>query len=282
MISQSVITAVLIGMAINGLIPIIGGIILLAAGKIKGSGFWAGVLAYIIGFLISSLAAAFSTLPFSERIAKDPEFINTLSILVNVVMFVILILAMTICIRSCMKRTRTFKGGISCGLGFGMAYSITSAIGCISSYSVFSMINSGEFDRQYKAGIEQGFITKEQFAEAKAAFTQLTVPDIIMQITAALGIGLVLTASGAFIMKAVCAKNTFLGFMISAIVTSADGLSAMIPNAAAASVIPVAIGAAALIFAFRTKDKTVPQNVPAVKDDFLDSIEKSKNDSQEQ
>lgn len=281
MISQNVITAVLIGIVITGIIPVIGWIVLLAAGKIKGSSFWAGVLAYIIGFLVSSLAAALSTLPFSERIAKDPGFMGTLSIIVNIAMFVILTLSMMICIRSCMKRTRSFKGGVSCGLGFGMAYSITSAIGFISSYYTFSMINSGEFDRQYMAVIEQGLITKEQFAEAKSVFTLMTVQDMIMQITAALGIGLALTASGVFIMNAICAKNAFPGFFISAVITSADGLSTMIPNFIAASVIPVAIGAAAIIFAFRVKDKSVPQSAPAAKDDFLTSIENVKNDSNE-
>lgn len=279
MISQNVITAVLIGIVINGLIPVIGGTVLLIMGKIKGSSFWAGVLAYIIGLLVSSLAAAFSTLPFAGRIAEDPGFMGTLSIIVNIAMFVIFILAMVICIRSCMKRTRSFKGGISCGLGFGAAYSVTSAIGFISSYFTFSMINSGEFDRQYLAIIEQGLMTKEQFAEAKSVFTSMTVQDMIMQIAAALGIGLMLTASGIFIMNAVCAKNTFPGFIISAIMTSAGGLSTMIPNFIAASVIPVAIGTAALIFAFRVKDKAAPQNVPAAKDDFLTSIENAKNDS---
>ncbi len=279
MISQNVITAVLIGIVITGIIPAIGWVVLLVTGKIKGSGFWAGVLAYIIGFIVSSIAAGLSTLPFAEKLEKDPGFIDTLSIIVNLAMFVILILSMMICIRSCMKRTRSFKGGISCGLGFGMAYSITSAIGFISSYYTFSLINSGEFDRQYMAIIEQGLITKEQFAEAKSVFTLMTVQDMIMQITAAIGIGLVLTASGVFIMNAVCAKNTFPGFIISAIITSAGGLSTMIPNFIAASVIPVAIGAAALIFAFRVKDKAVPQNVPAAKDDFLTSIENVKKDN---
>ena len=148
MIRQDVITVFLIGAVLTGVIPIIGTIVLLVMGKIKGSSFWAGVLTYIIGFLVSSLMAALSTLPFSARIAEEPEFENTLSIIITILMLVILVISMTICISSCMKRTRSFKGGISCGLGSGIAYSVTAALGSIYSYSIFAMINSGEFDRQ--------------------------------------------------------------------------------------------------------------------------------------
>ena len=52
MIGQNVIYAVLIGIVITGVIPVIGGIILLAAGKLKGSSFWAGVLTYIIAIIV--------------------------------------------------------------------------------------------------------------------------------------------------------------------------------------------------------------------------------------
>ncbi|MDE6746169.1 MAG: hypothetical protein K2J72_05970, partial [Oscillospiraceae bacterium] len=55
MISKGVITAALIGIAVTGLIPVVAGLVLLAVHKIKASSFWAGVLAFAIAIVASSV-----------------------------------------------------------------------------------------------------------------------------------------------------------------------------------------------------------------------------------
>ena len=186
-------------------------------------------------------------------------------------------LSMGICIKSCMKKTRSFKGGISCGLGFAAGYAVTTAIGFVSIYTIFSMINSGIFDTQYTILIEQGVLSKEDFAAMKAVYTDYTIPAIASETASTFGLSLAAAASGVFIMRFVCAKKTFLGILISAVVILLENISAVIPNVIAASVVPLAIGAAAMIFAFRMKDSTAAEEVPAVKDDFLTAVENSKN-----
>ena len=276
MIGQNVIYAVLIGIVITGVIPVIGGIILLAAGKLKGSSFWAGVLTYIIAIIVSSIIISIASMPMLMQSDGFPTPESTSSAGIGVVSSIIIALcfalSMGICIKSCMKKTRSFKGGISCGLGFAAGYAVTTAIGFVSIYTIFSMINSGIFDTQYTILIE-----KEDFAAMKAVYTDYTIPAIASETASTFGLSLAAAASGVFIMRFVCAKKTFLGILISAVVILLENISAVIPNVIAASVVPLAIGAAAMIFAFRMKDSTAAEEVPAVKDDFLTAVENSKN-----
>ena len=279
MIEKSIIYATLIGIVITGVIPVIGGIILLVTGKLKGSSFWAGVLAYIIAIIVSSIISSMMSMPMIMQSGGIPAQEDTakIGVISSIVSAVCFALSIGICIKSCMKKTRSFKGGISCGLGFAAGYAVTTAIGLVSIYAIFGMINSGTFDAQYTALIEQGFLSKEDFAAMKAVYTDYNVPAIALETASALGLSLAAAASGAFIMRFVCAKKTFLGILLSAIVILLGSISSIIPNVIAASVISLAIGAAAMIFAFRMKDSTAAEEVPAVKDDFLNSVENAKN-----
>ena len=274
MITQNVIMTVLIGTVITGVIPCIGGIILLAAGKIRGTSFWAGVLTYIISMIASTIIVAVMTLFMMDMVQNNPVMFGAIG---TVVIFMCMIIAMGICEGSCMKN-RTFNGALSCGLGFGIGYTVTAAISFISAYVTFGMINSGEFDRKYADYIELGYISKEDLNEMKSQFTAFTVTEGISQTIQSVAFAMVLIACAVFIMRGKCTKNLFIGIFASVMLSAADMLSTLIPNTAAAMIIPAAIAIAAFIFAFRMKDKIVEEKAPAVPDSFLESIERVQND----
>ena len=107
MISKNVITAALIGMAVTGLIPVIGGLVLLAVHKIKASSFWAGVLAYVIAFIaysvitgIVSAAVMLSSAggDISGMMSSAANENSTAAVLISVCLGVAFALAMSICI----------------------------------------------------------------------------------------------------------------------------------------------------------------------------------------
>ena len=277
MITQSVIMAVLIGIVITGVIPFIGGIVLLVSGKIRGTSFWAGVLAFIIAMIATAIVGAILAIPLMNMIQTNPMMFNAISMVIT---GVCMALAMGICIGACMKRNN-FNGALSCGLGFGTGYSVTVAIGLISTYATAAMINSGQFDAMYSAALDQGVITKEQLYELKSQFIELTTQDVIAQTVATIGLAAAMVGCAVFIMRGKCSKNLALGIISSVIIISIDGIASMIPNPAAAAVLPAAIGIAALIFAFRMKDKVVQEQKPAVTDSFLESIEKVQNDQEQ-
>ena len=284
MIEKSVIYAVLIGIAVTGVVPVIGGIALLLTGKLKGSSFWAGVLTFIIEIIVSSIIISIASMPFidvsggavSAASVSENSTVIIISAIVNAVCFA---LSMGICIKSCMKKTRSFKGGISCGAGAAVGYAVTAAISFAVMYAFFVMINSGAFDRQYAPFIEQGVISKDDFTVMKAMYTDITASEMFSETASTVGYALSAAASGVFIMRFVCAKKTFLGILTAFIIILAEIFAAMIPNVIALIVVTLAIGAAALIFAFRMRESIVPEQAPAVKDDFITSIENAKNDS---
>lgn len=281
MISQSVIMAVLIGIVITGLVPVIGGIVLLATHKIKGTSFWAGVLAYIIAMIVYSIiggiisaAAMFST---GDMTGASIENSPALSAGLSAILAVCLALSMGICIGSCMKKTRTFKGAVSCGLGFGVSYMITTAIGLVSYYSTFSQINSGAFDKMYAQFVEMGAMDKEMVKTMKAMYTEFTVTDSLAQIIVAIGLTALLVAAAVFIMRGACVKKLFAGMGVSALaLAGASAVSAIIPNVLVGTVVAAAIGVAALIFAVRMKEQVVAPENPVVQDSFMQSIENAK------
>ncbi len=284
MIEKSVIYSVLIGIAVTGVVPVIGGIALLLTGKLKGSSFWAGVLTFIIELLVNSMIIAVASVPFMDISGGTVSAVSTsesgaLAVISVIVNAVCLALSMGICIKSCMKKTRSFKGGLSCGVGVAVGYAVTAAISFATVYAAFGMINSGAFDRQYAAFIEQGIISKNDLAVMKAVYTDITASEIFSETASALGYALSAAASGVFIMRAVCAKKTLLGISVAALLILAETVAAVIPNVIAVIVITLAIGAAALIFAFRMRESIVPEQAPAVKDDFITSIENAKDDS---
>lgn len=278
MITQSVIMSVLIGIVITGVVPCIGGIVLLAAGKIKGSSFWAGVLAYIISMIASTIIVAVMTLFMMDMVLNNQIMFGAIG---TVVVFLCMVLAMGICEGACMK-TNSFIGAMSCGLGFGVGYAVTAAISFISMYVTSGMINSGEFDRQYAELIGQGFLSKEQVNEMKSQYTAFTVPDIAAQIIQTVAFAMVLTAAAVFIMRGKCTKNLAIAIIASVMLSAADMLSTLIPNLAISIVVPAAIGIAALIFAVRMKDKIVEPETPVIHDSFLESIEKVQNDDSQE
>lgn len=270
--------AVLIGIVITGVIPFIGGIVLLLMGRIKGSSFWAGVLALLIAMIATAIFGAVMAIPLMDMMQNNPIMFGAIS---TVITSLCVVIAMGICEGACMK-TNTFKGALSCGAGFGIAYSITTAIGLISIYVTSGMINSGQFDALYSTAIDAGAITKEQLYEMKAQFIEFTLSDMVLQISVTVAFAVVMAACAVFIMYGKCSKNLALAIISSVIIAALDGLAGMIPNAITASVVSLAIAAAAMIFAFRIKDKVAEEQKPAVQDSFMQAVENARNDDSQE
>lgn len=288
MISREVITAALIGLAVTGVVPVIAGLALLAAHKIKASSFWAGVLAYVIAFVVYAVLSgvlsvamiASGGLDMTSMMNAATEDSSTLSIILTICLGVIFAIAMSICVGKCMK-TRTFNAALSCGLGFGASYLVTAAMGFYSSYSTFSMINSGAFDSMYAPLVSSGVYTKETVNMLKETFTSQTAGDMVISIVSPVAVALLMAAAAVIIMRGVCAKKAFAGIGVSLVLFAAQfGLSGLVPNAAAAVIVTLAIGAAALIFAVRMKKDIVPPEKPSyLNDSFMQSIENAKSET---
>ena len=284
MISQGVIYSVLIGIVLTGVVPIIGGIALLAMGKIKGSSFWAGVLAFIIAALVSGIGTIIVAMPTamtgmdSASLTAEPPVWQLIA--VALISALAIGFAMLILIKNCMK-TRTFKGAVSAGLGFAIPQLLTIAFSLVSMYLTFSQINSGTFDQLYAMSVDMGVITKEMVAEMKAIYTEFTVNDAIAQVLGAIGTALLMVAAAVAIMLFVIKKKAMIGALIAiggigvtSIVTS------VITNTLVAGVIAIAIGAAAFICAYRTKDSIVPPEKPAyANDSFMQSVASAKEEN---
>lgn len=287
MITQNVIMTVLIGIVLTGVVPLIGGIVLLATHKIKASSFWAGVLAYVIATIAYSIVGGIISMSVmmssGNMMMTEADFPPVLTAVLSAVLCVFIVLAMGICIGACMKKTRTFNGAVSCGLGFGAGYLITTAISLVSIYAVFAQINSGAFDKQYASLIEMGAMDKEMVKSMKEVYTGFTVLDGFSQVLAAAGFAMLCVAAAVFIMRGACVKKTFAGIGISALIFAAiGGVSALITNAVAGTVIVVAVGVAALIFALRMKEQiAVPEQPAAPADSFIQSIENAKSENTE-
>ncbi len=290
MISKGVIMAALAGIAVTGLIPVIAGLVLLAMHKIKASSFWAGVLTYIIAMIAYTIVggitsgimmAASGSIGGTMSEAMEPSVGLTVTLMV--IMSAVFMLSMGICIGSCMKKTRTFKGAVSCGLGFGVGYMVTTAIGLVSNYMIFASINSGDFDKQYVQFIEMGVFDKETVSAMKEVYTSMTVTDTLVGIISAVAGAALFAASAVFIMRAVCARILFAGVGVSfALFAFQSIVQSIIPNAVAGVVIAAAVGAAALIFALRIREQIVPPPKPSyASDSFMQTVENSKNEDAE-
>lgn len=288
MISREVITAVLIGLAVTGVIPIIAGLALLAVHKIKASSFWAGVLAYVIAFvaysilsgILSVVMVASGGLDMTGMMDAVTESNSLVSIVLTICLGVVIALAISICVGGCMK-TRTFNAALSCGLGFGISYLVMTAMNFYSSYSAFKLINSGEFDKMYASMVSQGLMDKGTVNTMKETIMAQTAGNVVVSVVSSVAVALLMAAAAVIIMRGVCAKKAFAGIGISLVLFAAQfGLSGIIPNAAAAVIVALAIGAAALIFAVRMKKDIVPPEKPSyTNDSFMKSIENVKNDT---
>lgn len=283
MISQGVIYAVLIGIVLTGVIPLIGGIALLAMGKIKGSSFWAGVLAFLIAAIVSGIGTIIVTIPTtmsaeSASLTAEPPAWQLIA--VSLITAVVLGFAMLILIRNCMK-TRTFKAAVSAGLGFAVPQLLTIAFSLVSMYLTFSQINSGAFDQLYAMSVDMGVITKEMVAEMKAVYLEFSAMDAIAQILGSFGTALLYVAAAIVIMLFVIKKQAMIGTLLAIGgigVTSV--ITSVITNALVAGIIALAIGAAAFIFAYRMKDDIVPPAQPtAANDTFMQSVASAKEDN---
>lgn len=277
MITQGVITAALIGVVITGLIPIIGGLVLMAMGKVKASSFWAGVLTYIISIIIVTIASLIVGIVIgiiNPALAQNTVLLGIVGAVLNCVIFAP---AMGVCVKSCMK-TRTFNAALSCGLGFGASYSVTTAISLLSTYITFASINSGEFDRQYAELIKMGVFDKETFNMLKATFTEYTVAQIVQMIITAIFFAAAITAAAVFIMRFVCTGRALPGIGLAMAAIGVCGIGSVIPNAAAAMIVTAAIGIAALIFAVRMKEQVTPPEKKAAYDPFMSSVENAKKE----
>lgn len=273
MITQSVIAASLIGIVITGLVPIIGGIVLMAMGKIKASSFWAGVLAYIIALIASGIVAVIIGIA-NPDLAGNTTLLGIVSSIITGVLFAV---AMSVCIKSCMK-LRTFNAALSCGLGFGAGYAVTMAIEFIGMYVTFGNINSGAFDVQYAQFVQMGVFDKETVNMLKETYTSQTVLTIIQQILMTVFFAAALAAAAVFVMRFVCSGKAFIGICYAMATITLYSIESIIPNAVAAIIGAAAIGTAALIFALRMREQVVPPEKKAVADPFLSSVENAKNE----
>ncbi|MDE6596809.1 MAG: hypothetical protein K2K44_12485 [Oscillospiraceae bacterium] len=273
MITQSVIAITLIGIVITGLVPIIGGIVLMAMGKIKASSFWAGVLAYIIGIIAAGIVAVIVGIA-APALAGNTVALGIVSAILRGVFFA---LAMGVCIKSCMK-LRTFNAAISCGLGFGASYAVTMAIELVGMYITFGSINSGEFDVQYAQFVQMGVFDKETVNMIKETYTSCTVMTIVQQILTVVFFAAALAAAAVFIMRFVCSGKASLGILSAIATLTLYSIGSVIPNAAAEVIVTAAIGIAALVFALRMKEQVVPPEKKVEIDPFMSSVENAKND----
>lgn len=287
MIDQNLITSVLLGLVITGVIPIIGGIILLATGKIKGSSFWAGILAYIIAMIASaiiSLIYSFTAMDMTDMMSvavTDNETSETLNIIMSLLSSAFMAIAMGICIACCMK-LRTLKAAVSCGFGFSIGYLLTIAFSFVSIYFGFLQINSGAFDEMYKVAIEEGMMTKEMFNVLKEQMVNIPVSEMILTTVYAVLTAVLFIAIAIFIMWGVCSKNTFTGIAAATLVMVLTGLPAVIPNLYVGVAIGAALSIVAIVIAFKMKDKIVPPQKPVVQDAFLQTVENSRQEENQE
>lgn len=289
MISKNVITAALIGIAVTGLIPVIGGLVLLAVHKIKASSFWAGVLAYIIAFVVYTIVTGIVSAAvmlssaggdMSGMMSSAANENSLFAVIISVCLGIAFALSMSICIGGCMK-TRTFNAAISCGLGFGISYLVMTAINFFSAYSVFGQINSGAFDKLYAPMVSQGIIDKETVNQLKESYISQTAGGLLISVISAIAVALLMAAAAVIIMRGVCAKKAFAGVGAALVLFAAQfGITGLIANAGAAAIVAAAIGAAALIFALRMRKDVVPPEKPSyANDSFMQSIENVKSET---
>ena len=273
MITQSVIAAALLGVVITGLVPIIGGIVLMAMGKIKASSFWAGVLAYIIAMIAAGIVAVIIGIA-APALAGNTVALGIVSAILT---GVFMALSMGVCVKSCMK-LRTFNAALSCGLGFGASYAVTMAIELVGMYITFGNINSGAFDMQYAQFVQMGVFDKETVNMLKETYTSCTVMTIVQEILTAVFFAAALAAAAVFIMRFVCSGKAFLGICSAMATLTLYSIGSVIPNAVAAIIVTAAIGIAALVFALRMKEQVVPPEKKTVIDPFMNSVENAKNE----
>ncbi len=274
MVSSNVIITSLIVFFIGGVAPAITGIILLATKKLKGSAFWCGVVAYIIILIFITVTSLYLIITDTEMLEPDSIF----NIVLQGIYTVLNTAALAVSIFFILQQSRSYRGAISCGIGFGAVNVIATGLGMISYYYNAVLINSGRFNALYDAALELNTITDEQVTEIKRTFLELTPSDIILSLLNVIAVALLYTAMSIVIIKGLFIKKKFLltlaAFGMHLAVTLA-GL--LIPDTTAAVIVITVLGAAALLCTIRLV-KEPPQPEPAKPDPFMQSVEGAKKD----
>lgn len=271
MVKQSVIAVMLSVFVVMGIFPIIAGIILLATKKFKASAFWSGLgsafFATIVVAIVQGvmMGAGMTT----EALTQMPAVAIS-----NGALMLFDMAFMFIFLRFVLKKSRSYKGAVSFGCGFGLYYLVTVGMGMISYFMSASMINSGTFDSTYSLSIQMGAIDKETVLMLKNQILSLTSGELLMSIPQYCALVLSLIASAAFILWGISKGKTMQGLLISAAAHVLILLpSLLITNAYVAAAVMVVVGVGEFIPAHKLRgDITEPEEPAAVEDDFLKTV----------
>lgn len=271
MVKQSVIAVMLSVFVVMGIFPIIAGIILLATKKFKASAFWSGLgsafFATIVVAIVQGvmMGAGMTT----EALTQMPAVAIS-----NGALILFDMAFMFIFLRFVLKKSRSYKGAVSFGCGFGLYYLVTVGMGMISYFMSASMINSGTFDSTYSLSIQMGAIDKETVLMLKNQILSLTSGELLMSIPQYCALVLSLIASAAFILWGISKGKTMQGLLISAAAHVLILLpSLLITNVYVATAVMVVVGVGEFIPAHKLRgDITEPEEPAAVEDDFLKTV----------
>lgn len=278
MVTQSAIAAMLTVLVVMGILPIIAGIILLATKKFKASAFWSGLgsallATIVVGIIEGIMMGAGLT---TEALTQMPSIA-----IINGVLILFDMVFMFIFLRFVLKKSRSYKGAVSFGCGFGMFYLVTVGMSMISCFMSASMINSGTFDSNYSLSIQMGMIDKETVLMLKNQIISMKAAEVLMSIPQYGGLVLSLIASAAFILRGISQGKTVQGLLISAGVHVLIMLpSLVITNVYAATAVMVVVGVGAFIMAHKLRgDITQPEEPVAVEDDFLKTVKAAQEEN---
>lgn len=271
MVTQSTIAAMLTVLTVMGILPIIAGIILLATKKFKGSAFWSGLgSAFFATIAVGIIQGIMMGAGMTTEALTEMPFVAIL----NGVLIVFDMVFMFIFLRFVLKKSRSYKGAVSFGCGFGMFYLVTVGMSMISYFMSATMINSGTFDSTYSLSIQMGAVDKETVLMLKNQILSLKAAELLMSIPQYAALILALIASAAFILRGVSQGKTAQGLLISAVVHVLIMVpSLVIKNVYGATAAMVVVGICAFIFAHKLRgDITEPEEPAVVEDDFLKTV----------
>ena len=271
MVTQSTIAAMLTVLTVMGILPIIAGIILLATKKFKGSAFWSGLgSAFFSTIAVGIIQGIMMGAGMTTEALTEMPFVAIL----NGVLIVFDMVFMFIFLRFVLKKSRSYKGAVSFGCGFGMFYLVTVGMSMISYFMSATMINSGTFDSTYSLSIQMGAVDKETVLMLKNQILSLKAAELLMSIPQYAALILALIASAAFILRGVSQGKTVQGLLISTVVHVLILVpSLVIKNVYGATAVMVAVGIGAFIFAHKLRgDITEPEEPAVVEDDFLKTV----------
>ncbi|MCL2053302.1 MAG: YhfC family glutamic-type intramembrane protease [Oscillospiraceae bacterium] len=270
MVSQETIIAILLAFFITGVIPAITGIVLLASRKLKGSAFWYGIL--------SALAATIIVLiPALATQGGNPAQEGSAFVALQLLNAAVSAAALALGVMVILKKSRDFKGAVSCGIGYGMFYSISIGLQNISLYVTAAMINSGTFESMYAPAIESRRITREQVIEIKRQIIEFTALDSAAYIISALAGFMLYTALCLIFMKGIFANKKAIALLAGVCVSLACTVPVMLfqDNLFPASLAGAVISLVTLVISLRFRkslSEALPSPAPKP-DSFMNSID---------